>query len=95
MNYRTLEKGSHEYQKLEVVAALLQTFSPHFATYEVRDVYFDLGEEWMWTTICRKGWHECQVLSPRQWDMIMDAKTPLAVLHCFDDIREDKFFTDK
>lgn len=95
MTERTLERGSMEYKKLTAVANLLELFSPNHARYVVEDVYLDFGQDWMWTTIVRKDFRECQILSPRQWQDIMLANSPQAIVNRVEDIRNDKYFMDK
>ena len=89
---RNMEK---DYKKLEMVAEMLQMMSPNNATYKVEDVYLDFGQDWMWTTICRYGFRECQVLSPREWKEIMIAETPQELAKIAEEIRNDKYFGDK
>ena len=90
-----LERNSVEYKRLVAVAKMLEAFSPNNARYVVRDTYLDFGQNWKWTTIIREEFHECQILSPRQWKDIMNADTPIALTECVEDIRNDKYFMDK
>ena len=92
--YRTLAKDSYEYKKLVAVAKILEAYSIHGARYVVEDVYLDLGQDWMWTTICRRGYSECQILSPSEWAMIVHAESPLKVAMCADEIMRGKYFHD-
>lgn len=95
MTEQTLKMDSREFKKLECVARMLELESKHNAEYEVRDVYFDYGANWMWTTIVRThDWMECQVLSPRQWRMIMDCETGADLVKVVDDIRNGEYFND-
>lgn len=71
MNPRVVERDSREWRNLQAVAKLLEAESPNGATYDVRDVYFDLGQDWMWTTIVRRGFCDCQILCPRDWGDIL------------------------
>lgn len=91
----TLERGTPEYQKLEAVAKILEILSPHRAAYVVRDVYLDFGSNWMWTTICREGYRECQILSPRDWKQIMFCETAQDIADAVQDIRNGDYFGDK
>lgn len=95
IKYRTIRNDEPEFKKLVAVAKLLEAFSPNNAKYEVSDVYFDYGLNWMWTTICRREYRECQVLCPRDWEMIMIAQTPADLIYVVDLIRNDKYFGDK
>lgn len=94
MTERTLEKDSREFKKLEWIASCLAFESKHNAEYKVEDVYLDYGADWVWTTIVRHGYMECQVLSPRQWKMIMDAETMADLINAVDDIRNGEYFSD-
>lgn len=88
---RSTESG---YDKLKAVASVLTAFSKNKATYVVRDVYYDLGLDWMWTTICREGYRDCQILSPRQWEEILLSNSPEELFECVKDIQEGKYFND-
>ena len=94
MNPRRIEFGTSEYTKLEAVAKMLEAVSEKNAVYEVRDVYFDFGQNWMWTTILRIGgeWGDVQILSPRQWEMVLLANNATQLAEVVDDIRSDKYF---
>ena len=93
-NPRVIEKESKEYKKLEAVAKMLEAFSPNEASYVVEDVYFDLGQDWMWTTICRRGYRECQVLSPREWSEILLTEDSQELAYIAESIRRSKYFGD-
>lgn len=95
MQPRTFEKGTQEYKRLVAVAKTLEALSPNGATYEVEEVYFDFGQDWMWTTICRKGYKDCQILSPKNWEMILLSDTTGALVNTCDEIRNGKYFLDK
>lgn len=84
-----------DYTKLCAVAKVLEAFSPNNNTYLVEDVYFDYGQDWEWTTICRNGYTSCQILSPRQWENILMSESPEELFKCIEDIRNDKYFNDK
>ncbi len=94
-NPRTIEYKTKEYAKLEAVAGMLTSFSPNNAVYEVEDVYFDYGQDWVWTTICRHGYHDCQVLNPRQWETIIMASTIAEIIDAFELVRNGDWFGDK
>jgi hypothetical protein len=95
MQPRTFETGTTEYKRLEAVAKMLEALSAHNATYEVKEIYFDYGQRWMWTTICRKGYMECQVLNPKEWELIVSSTTTSALANACDEIRNSKYFHDK
>ena len=77
---RVLNPNSKEdenfYIRMEATASILTAYSPHNAIYKVENVYFDIGQNWMWTTIVRYRYNECQILYPRDWQNIMEADTP-------------------
>lgn len=95
MNYRVIQKNEPEYKNFQAVAAMLEALSPNGATYEVKDVYLDMGQDWMWTTIVRHGFRECQVLSPRDWAGIWCCSTADGLAFVVNQIRRDKYFADK
>lgn len=94
-NPRTIKPNTSEFEKLEAAAAMLEAFSPNGAWYTVENVYFDYGQDWMWTTICRSRYRECQVLSPRDWELIITAETPAELAEAVEVVRNDKYFNDK
>ena len=94
MTERVIRADEPEFQKLTAVAAVLEALSPNKAKYIVKDVYLDFGADWMWTTICRRGFRECQVLSPREWKAIMEIKTADDLAEIVKEIRNDKYFGD-
>jgi hypothetical protein len=91
---RTLRPDEIEYKKLKAVAAALEVLSKNNASYVVRDVYLDLGQDWMWTTICREGYRDCQILSPRDWRDVMVIETADDLALVVDHIRNDDYFND-
>lgn len=48
---RVFEKDSPEYKNLEKLGAKLHEMSAHGTEYKVENVYFDLGQDWVWTTL--------------------------------------------
>lgn len=97
MNPTTIKRNSDEYRKFEMVASMLEYESPSHQIYMVQDVYFDYGQDWMWTTITSLGgkWGGVQVLNPRQWEDIMFADSLEELVKVVRDIRSDKYFGDK
>ena len=94
MTPSTVKRGTQEYKNLVAVAKMLEAFSRNDAQYVVEDVYFDFGQDWMWTTICRRGFEECQILTPRNWERIMTATTTGEFANIVDEIRMGKYFGD-
>ena len=94
MNERILSKSEIEYSKLEIVAKMLESKSPNKAQYVIEDVYLDYGANWVWSTIVRKGYRECQVLSPRDWKSIVMCDSFTELEQIAEEIRNDKWFGD-
>ena len=94
MEPRVVGRDTQEYKKLTAVAKMLEALSPNNARYEVENVYFDFGQEWSWTTICRKDYRECQVLNPKEWEEIMLAETTGDYCEAVVNIRTGKYFGD-
>ena len=95
MNPKVIEKGTQEYKNLQAVAAMLEAVSPNEAKYVVEDVYFDYGQDWMWTTICRRGYSECQVLNPREWEYILACRGIDTLAKAAKAVIDDEYFGDK
>jgi len=73
-------KDSEEHVKLEIAAIWLEYFSRKGTTYRVGDTYFDLGQDWKWTTIIATMANRndtYQALCPRDHEKII----------CSDDIK--------
>ena len=68
-------EGTPERDNLEKAAYLFTRYTgkPH----KVEDVYFDLGQNWMWTTISREDdfWGGIQILYPADYEGIIYANT--------------------
>lgn len=91
----TLKHDEQAFKNMVAVAGLLTALSPNNAQYLVRDVYLDFGQDWMWTTIIRRGYHDCQVLSPREWENIVLADGLTDIAACVEDIRNGDWFADR
>lgn len=94
MSPRTFEDGTMEHRRLVAVAKMLEALSPNNARYEVEDTFYDFGQEWKWTTICRKDYKCCQVLSPKEWEMIVSSTTIGDLSLATTEIRNGKYFGD-
>lgn len=70
---RTYAPNSDEVVKLKLACYELEQLSPYSTRYTVEDVYFDLGQQWMWTTIIAHhlSAREWQALSPRDHERIL------------------------
>lgn len=91
----TIKKGADDYKLFEAAAKMMEAFSPNGYRYEVEDVYFDLRQGLMQTTIVRKGILECQVLSPSEWEDLLMCTTAKELGACVERIRNGKWFGDK
>ena len=83
---RTYGPTTQEYQALRRVAEVLTIASKNRITYHVENVYFDFGQDWIWSTICayRPDGRSWQILNPKiHADIVtgaMDAITAAARL---------------
>ena len=70
---------TEEYNRLAKVADALTAISEHGTSYKVKDVYFDLGQNWMYTTIIAYPVNSgnYQALSPREQEDALTADTIL------------------
>lgn len=91
---RILKSEEQGYKNLVASAKIMEAFSTHDARYIVQDVYLDLGQDWMWTTICRRGHFECQVLSPRDWREIVLATSPEELAEAVRNVMNGKYYND-
>ena len=93
----TFEKGSEEYEKLQIAALMLTNRSPRGYRYEVGETYFDFGQDWMWTTILCRGdeWGGYQALNPREQEEIILSDTYDEMVKTVELIFTDKFCPDK
>lgn len=94
MTLRVIEEHETEYAKLKLVADMLTIYSPNKAKYIVGVTYFDFGQDWKWTTIIRKNFHECQILSPREWELIVASETIDDLFNVVYEITNDKYNMD-
>ena len=95
MEPMVIQNDTLGYKNLVAVAKILEALSPNNAEYKVETVYFDLGQEWRWTTICRYRYEECQVLSPKQWGDVVLACGMEDITKVVEDIRNDEYFGDR
>ena len=94
MMERTLNYGEREYKNLVAAAMIMEAFSKHDARYTVQTTYLDFGQDWKWTTICRKDYMECQVLCPRDWKKITSATTVQELCEAVQETMLDKYYSD-
>jgi len=88
----TLKDDSNDYYRLEMFCKMLNRDSPNGHIYVIKDVYFDIGQNWMWTTIIDTT-ADCQILSPRDWVEILNEERQLSDIE--KDFFEDKYCQDK
>ena len=101
MNPKVVERDTKAYKNLRAVAAMLEATSPRGYRYEVRDVYFDYGQDWMWTTIIctdpskeseiTRSW---QVPCPRDWAKVLMADSLAELVECTEIIMGGEHFLD-
>lgn len=94
MNPTTFTRGSDEHKKLEAAATMLTVFNDKGNSYYVRDVYFDYGQNWIWTTIIAENENgfcqSWQAVSPREWAQIVMADTTVELCDVVNKILEDE-----
>lgn len=92
--YRILKPEEPEYKKLVAASKIMEAFSKHDAKYVIEDVWMDLGQGISWSTICRRGHFECQVLYPRDWWNITRAETTDELMEAVNIVMTDKYWND-
>lgn len=93
---KTYKLGDPEFENLYKLADILTRKSPNKYVYYVGDTYFDLGQNWMWTTVlCRGGWSSYQALSPREQEEAILAKSDAELEKIADSVLSDKYCPDK
>ena len=93
---RTYEKGTQEYNYLNMMADILTEKSPNGYKYHVGDCYFDMGQDWMWTTIIvdKRNGDSYQALSPVEHERIIFSRGE-GLNQIATDILNDKYCPDK
>ena len=92
------DKGSEEYERLQLAALMLTNRSPNGRTYYVGETYFDYGQGWKWTTIlCHSGgtWGDYQALYPSAQDEIILASKIDELVAIVEGILADKHCPDR
>lgn len=92
MTERILNRFEREYKNMEAVCAMLNALCRTETIYRIETVYLDYGQDWKWTTICNS--REVQVLSPRDWQLIVMAETANDLANAVNVIRSDKYFRE-
>lgn len=95
---RVLDQREEAYENLNYACDVMFATSKNGYKYEVEDVYLDYGQKWMWTTIVCYGDNNSswQVLSPRDWAIITEAKTLEEIdKYVLNEMKNDRFWLDK
>ena len=93
---KTFKLGDPEFENLYKLADILTKKSPNKYIYYVGDTYFDLGQDWMWTTVlCRGDWSSYQALSPRAQEEAILANSDAELEKIADSVLSDKYCPDK
>lgn len=93
---KTFKLGDPEFENLYKLADILTKKSPNKYIYYVGDTYFDLGQNWMWTTVlCRGGWSSYQALNPREQEEAILANSDAELEKIADSVLSDKYCPDK
>ena len=95
-NPRIIPQCTKSYDMLEAAAKILEATSKNYTMYSVKDVYFDYGQDWRWTTIIADtGSHTYQAINPRDWERIISAETVKDLCEAVEEVQNGKFFNDK
>ena len=88
---RQYAPNSDEVVKLRMASEEMTKNSTKGTTFTVNDCYFDLGQNWMWTTIIahRPDGQSWQALNPRDYEKILFSKDIPATVH---EIMTDKYW---
>ena len=91
---RSYPPGTPERIALETLALVLSAISPNRTRYLVEDVYFDFGQDWIWSTICahKPSGESWQILNPRDYAEIISGKDTLEAAA---DLRRGPHWLDK
>lgn len=93
---KTYKLGDPEFENLYKLADILTKKSPNKYVYYVGDTYFDLGQNWMWTTVlCRGDWSSYQALNPREQEEAILANSDAELEKIADSVLSDKYCPDK
>lgn len=92
------ERGSDEYCKLLLTAALLEAKSPNGYHYKVDETYFDLGQGWKWTTVICEGdsWGGYQALCPAEQKRVLESNGSIEeLMKIVNSVLTDKYCPDR
>lgn len=90
---RTYAPDTDAYKRLELAGFILHVLSPNGTIYKVEDVYFDLGQNWMWTTLIayHPNGSEWQAFCPRDYEKILLTNDMVKTCR---EIVDDKYWYD-
>ncbi len=91
-------KGSNMDKKLRKLAHFLTAMSPNDYEYYVDDIYFDYGQNWMYTTVVCRGdgrWGGWQALNPREQEAVFFAQSTSDLHKIAEEVLAGKFCPDK
>lgn len=90
-------RDSEVYKKLERASEIFNKKSPNRFRYEVGNTYLDFGSGYQWTTIIatKRDGSTYQVLSPNEWEDIVNAKEDSEVERVIAKVLSDKCNPDK
>lgn len=72
----TFEKGSREYEKLQITAVMMENRSAKHESYRVGNVCCDIGRNLIWTTIiCWNNGSPYQALTKDEREQILKSET--------------------
>lgn len=93
---KTFKLGDPEFENLYKLADILTKKSPNKYVYYVGDTYFDLGQNWMWTTVlCKGDWSSYQALNPREQEEAILANSDAELEKIADSVLSYKYCPDK
>ena len=89
---KTYKLNTEEYKRLQAAAEMLTTYNENGNIWTVEDTYFDLGQDWMWTTlICRRPDGESYQTCPTAQERVVTANTPQEMGEAVAYILKNKF----
>lgn len=92
---KVFQEGSIEIGKLKFAAYLMENKSPNHWRYIVSDTYFDLGQNWRWTTILYLGKNSGQALTSAWQRKILSAEKFTEIEEIVEEYFADKYCGDK
>lgn len=80
---KTFDYTTPEYKRLQKSAVMLTEASEHGTFYRVETIYFDYGQDWLWTTLVAHtaDGNSYQALSPREQEDLLFTENIFEALH--------------